>query len=280
MARRPVVLITGASSGIGAALARVFARNGHDLALVARRKDRLEKLADEIAAAGAKRRPLVIVADLARPDAVEKIGKALALRGTEPHYVVNNAGFGLAGPAASSGLRDQLAMIDVNMRALTALSLAFLPSLARHRGGILNVGSMAGFLPGPGMAVYYASKAYVRSLSDALHRELKRRGVRVTNLAPGPVPTEFGARAGIRSDTAPNLLTQSAEHVAELGYRGLMEGRALVVPGLINRLVIALVRFVPRGLLLAAIDARQSNRQSQRQPRRQLRVRPSKGRKA
>jgi len=272
MAKRPITLITGASSGIGAALARVFARNGHDLALVARRKDRLETLAHEIEASGAGRRPLVIVADLAKPDAVEKIGKALALRRAEPQYVVNNAGFGLAGPAASRDLKDQLAMIDVNMRALTALSLAFLPSLERHRGGILNVGSMAGFLPGPGMAIYYASKAYVRSLSDALHRELKRRGVRVTNLAPGPVPTEFGARAGIRSDTAPDFLTQSAEHVAELGYRGLMEGHALVVPGLINRIVIALVRFVPRGLLLAAIDARQSQRQS--------RVRPSKGRKA
>jgi len=280
MSARPVTLITGASSGIGAALARVFARNGHDLALVARRQDRLETLADEIEATGAKRRPLVIVADLAKADAVNKIRKALAVHRAEPQYVINNVGFGIAGPAAKRDLGEQLAMIDVNMRAVTALSLAFLPSLERHRGGILNVGSMAGFLPGPGMAVYYASKAYVRSLSDALHREMKKRGVRVTNLAPGPVPTEFGARAGIRSGTAPEILTQSAEHVAELGYRGLMEGRALVVPGLINRLAIALIRFVPRGLLLAAIDAKQSQRQSQRQPQRQSRAGPSKGRKA
>ena len=127
-----------------------------------------------------------------------------------------------------------------NMRALTALSLMFLPSLQRHKGGVLNVGSMAGFMPGPGMAVYYASKAFVRSLTDSLHREWKQRGIRVTNLAPGPVPTEFGRRAGVQADTAPELLTQSAEHVAELGYRGLMQGRALVVPGTLNRVAIAI----------------------------------------
>jgi len=148
------------------------------------------------------------------------------------------------------------------MRALTALSLMFVPSLERHRGGILNVGSMAGFMPGPYMAVYYASKAYVRSFTDALHRELRRRGIRVTNLAPGPVPTEFGKRAGTRSDTAPALLTQSAEHVAELGYRGLMLGKALVVPGALNRLVIALVRFVPRGLVMTAVERRQAQRKA------------------
>jgi short-subunit dehydrogenase len=255
----PITLITGASSGIGVALARVFARNGHALALVARRKARLESLADEIERSSGKR-PLVIVADLAKPDAPARIAQALAAAETEPQYVVNNAGFGLFGAAMERGRDDQLKMIDVNMRALTALSLLFTPSLERYRGGVLNVGSMAGFMPGPGMAVYYASKAYVRSFTDALHREWRRRGIRVTNLAPGPVPTEFGQRAGVRADTAPQLLTQSAERVAEAGYRALMRGRALAVPGALNRVAIALSRFAPTALLLSVIERRQAQR--------------------
>ncbi len=258
---RPVTVITGASAGIGAALARVFARHGHDLALVARREDRLNALADEIAAAGGPR-PLVIVADLQRGDAVRVIGDALAVQGVEPQFMVNNAGFGLLGTAVSLDRAEQLAMIDLNVRMLTELSLAFVDSLARHRGGILNVGSMAGFLPGPGMTVYYATKAFVLSFSEALHSELKWRGVRVTVLCPGPVPTEFAARAGISGSMAPNFLSQSPERVAEAGYRGLMQGRRTVVPGLINKLVILLVRLVPRGLLLALVGARQRRRRS------------------
>ena len=261
MATRPITLITGASSGIGTALARVFARNGHELALVARRKARLDALADEIAQ-GTGKRPLVIAADLAKPDAATKISHALIDANAEPQYVVNNAGFGVFAPAVEGDRNRQLAMIDVNMRALTALSLMFLPSLQRHKGGVLNVGSMAGFMPGPGMAVYYASKAFVRSLTDSLHREWKQRGIRVTNLAPGPVPTEFGRRAGVQADTAPELLTQSAEHVAELGYRGLMQGRALIVPGTLNRVAIALSRFLPRTLVTGVVERRQARRKA------------------
>jgi len=159
--------------------------------------------------------------------------------------------------AAALDRDEQLAMIDLNMRTLAELSLAFVGSLARHRGGILNVGSMAGFLPGPGMTVYYATKAFVVSFSEALHSELKSRGVRVTVLCPGPVATEFAARAGISGSMAPAILNQSAEQVAEAGYRGLMQGRRTVVPGLVNKLVILLIRIVPRGLLLALVDARQ-----------------------
>ena len=258
---RPVTVITGASAGIGAALAHVFARNGHELALVARREDRLRALADEIAATG-RAKPLVIVADLQLPGATLLIGDALAAQGAEPQFMVNNAGFGLVGTAASLDREEELAMIDVNMRALTELSLAFIESLARHRGGILNVGSMAGFLPGPGMAVYYATKAYVLSFSEALHSELKSRGVRVTVLCPGPVPTEFAARAGLSENMAPGVLTQSAEAVAEAGYLGLMQGRRIVIPGLANKLVTLLIRIFPRRLLLALVDARQSRRRS------------------
>ena len=266
MSLRPITLITGASSGIGRELARVFARNGHDLALVARRKERLEELAGEIEAAHG-RRPIVIVADLEKPEAPATIANALGSTGVEPQYLVNNAGFGLLVRADAGDRKAQLAMIDLNMRALTALSLAFIPTLERHQGGILNVGSMAGFLPGPGMAVYYASKAYVRSFSDALHHELKPRGIRVTNLAPGPVPTEFGERAGSKTIDTPSLLTQNAEYVAELGYRGLMEGKRLIVPGRLNRAVVELVSFVPRGLLLKVMERRQSRRLDATKPR-------------
>lgn len=261
MSLRPVTVITGASAGIGVALARIFARHGHALALVARREDRLRALADEIAATGAIR-PIVIVADLEKPGAAKIIGDALAAQGAEPQYVVNNAGFGLVGLAETRDRHEQLAMIDVNVRALTELSLAFVDSLARHRGGLLNVGSMAGFLPGPGMAVYYATKAYVLSFGEALHSELKSRGVRVTTLCPGPVPTEFAARAGVTRGLAPGLLTQSAEEVAEQGYRGLMRGRCLVIPGLINKVITLAIRLLPRRHLLAAVDRRQSQRRA------------------
>jgi len=256
---RPITVITGASSGIGEALARVFARNGHALALVARRADRLNALADEIARAGGPR-PLVIVDDLTQAGAASRIGEALSQRGAEPQYVVNNAGFGLIGRATERDRAEQLEMIDLNVRVLTELSLAFVDSLARHRGGILNVGSMAGFLPGPGMAVYYAGKAFVLSFSEALHSELKPRGVRVTVLCPGPVPTEFGARAGAKGGMAPAFMTQSAQAVAEEGYRGLMAGRRVVVPGTANKLMAWLIRLIPRRLLLAAIDRRQARR--------------------
>jgi uncharacterized protein len=262
---RPVTLITGASAGIGVALARVFARHGHALALVARREDRLHALADEIAAVGAPR-PIVIADDLTQSGPAKRIGDALTAQGAEPQYVVNNAGAGVVGLASVRDREEQLRMIDLNMRALTELSLAFVPSLARHRGGILNVGSMASFLPGPGSAVYYATKAYVLSFSEALHSELKSRGVRVTVLCPGPVQTEFAALAGVKKHRRPgalaSILTQTAEQVAEVGYRGLMRGQRTVVPGLANNLVTLAIRLAPRRFVLRTVDARQRRRRS------------------
>jgi uncharacterized protein len=251
----PVVLITGASSGIGAALAKVFAAHGHELALVARRQDRLEALAGGIAATG-RPRPTVLTADLERRDAASIIAAELSSRGLEPAVVVNNAGFGLTGAAAGLSRDQQLAMVDVNVRALTELSLMFVDSLARHRGGILNVASLAAFLPGPGMAVYYASKAYVLSFSEALHRELADRGVRVTALCPGPVPTEFQARAGLSLDPAARVLELSAERVAQIGYEAFMAGKRVAVAGTGNRVAASLMRFVPHALLLRLVDQR------------------------
>jgi len=254
--KRPVTLITGASAGIGAALAHEFAAHGHELVLVARREQTLDALADAIAGKGAAR-PTVLPADLRRDDAAQAIAAGLERRGVEPDVVVNNAGFGLVGMADTLDRAEQLAMIDVNARVLTELSLAFIASLERRRGGILNVASIAAFMPGPGMAVYYASKAYVLSFSEALHRELKPKGVRVTALCPGPVPTEFQARAGMRDDALPGFLTRSAEQVASDGYRGLMHGRRVVIPGAANRAVTMALRLAPRGLLLDLIARQQ-----------------------
>jgi short-subunit dehydrogenase len=256
----PVAVVTGASAGIGLELARVFAKNGHAVAMVARRERQLVKLAGEISASGAPK-PLVLPIDLAQPHAVAWIANALAAHEMQPEYIVNNAGFGLAGTATELDHAEQLAMIDLNVRTLTELSLAFIQSLQCRHGGILNVASVAGFFPGPRSAVYYASKAYVLSLSEALHAELMPLGVRVTCLCPGPVATEFQARAGIAKGKVGWPLAVSATKVATAGYRGLMAGQRLVVPGWGNKLVASLVpRLVPRRVLLRQLDLRQSRR--------------------
>src|SRR3984885_16077035 len=255
---KPVTLITGASAGIGGELARVFARNGHELVLVARREDRLLRPRGESAPAG-RPRPVVLPIDLEQRDAVARIAAELSSRGLEPAIVVNNAGFGLAGAAAELSHAEQIGMIDLNIRALTELSLNFVDSLARHRGGILNVASVAAFLPGPGMAVYYASKAYVLSFSEALHGELKRRGVRVTALCPGPVPTEFQARSGMRVDRSQQLLTLTADRVAQIGYDGFMRGKRVVVAGLANKIAVVLLRLTPHALVLPMIERHMRN---------------------
>ncbi len=246
-----VTLITGASAGIGSELARVFASNGHRVALVARRAERLAALASEIKASGGAA-PMVIACDL---DAA-----ALAAEGVEVEFVVNNAGFGLFGNAVELDRAEQLGIIAVNIRATTDLSLRFSDQLIRHRGGILNVGSIAGFLPGPGMAVYYASKAYVLSLSEALRGELAPRGVRVTVLCPGPVPSEFQARAGFKPGFDSAILNVSPLEVAKAGYRGLMANKRAVLPGLGIKLVPPLLRLFPRGFILWAVGQFQLGR--------------------
>lgn len=255
---QPVCLITGASAGIGAALAREFAAHGHALVLTARREAELEALADEIAAAG-HARPQVMTADLGATDGPARLAEAMRAAGLEPSIVVNNAGFGLLGEAAKLDRARQLAMIDLNVRALTELSLRWLESIKKHRGGLLNVASIAGFLPGPGMAVYHASKAYVVSFSEALHEELKADGVRVCALCPGPVATEFFARAGLPHGYFPSYLNRSAERVARQGYAGFMAGHRVVVPGTPNRILTLLPRLLPRALM-RTMTARRWNR--------------------
>ena len=248
-------LITGASAGIGAALAREFAKAGHALVLTARREAELNALAAEIAATG-HARPVVIACDLATPAGIAGLADGLAARNLDPAFVVNNAGFGLMGDAAELDPARQLAMIDLNVRALTDLSLRWLEPIKHQRGGILNVSSIAGFLPGPGMAVYHATKAYVLSFTEALHAELAPFGVRVCALCPGPVETEFFAQAGIPGDYFPSSFTRSAERVAHEGYEGFMAGHRVVVPGKPNRIMTLLPRLLPRSLMLALAENR------------------------
>ena len=254
-----VALITGASSGIGTELARIFAANDHRVALVARRADRLRALADEIVAGGGGV-PIVIPCDLNEPDAGDKIAAALNDAGVEVEFLVNNAGYGLFGKAIEMSRADQIGIVNVNIRALTDLSLRFADSLVRHQGGILNLGSIAGFLPGPGMAVYYASKAFVLSFSEALHNELGPRGVRVSVLCPGPVPSEFQYRAGFEPGFDSAVLNVTPAKVALLGYRGLMAGKRIVLPGIGIKIIPFLLRLFPRAFILAAVGKFQTRR--------------------
>ena len=177
----------------------------------------------------------------------------LAAAGLEVEYVVNNAGFGLFGRAVQRDRSDQLDMIAVNIRALTDLSLRFSEQMIRHRGGLLNVGSIAGFLPGPGMAVYYATKAYVLSFTEAMRAELAPHGVRVTVLCPGPVPSEFQARAGFRPGFDSAVLKVLPAAVAQQAYRGLMANKRAVMPGIGIKIVPFLLRFFPRSFILGAV---------------------------
>jgi short-subunit dehydrogenase len=240
-----VTLITGASAGIGTELARVFASHGHRVALVARRADRLEALASEIKTAGGAA-PIVIPCDLAQPDCGDRIAEALTASGVEVEYIVNNAGFGVFGRAIQRDRSNQLEIIAVNVRALTDLSLRFSDHLIRNRGGLLNVGSIAGFLPGPGMAVYYASKAYVLSFTEAMRAEL-------AVLCPGPVPSEFQARAGFRPGFDSAILNVSPAAVAQQAYSGLMANKRAVLPGLGIKIVPFLLRLFPRSFILGAV---------------------------
>jgi len=250
-----VTLITGASAGIGEALAREFAAHGHQTVLVARRLAQLQEVADRIAAAGAPR-PIVVDIDLGQAHGTDELARALAVHGVEPAIVINNAGFGLRGPAARLDRAEQLAMIDLNVRALADLSLRFVDSLARHRGGIINMASVSSFFPGPEMAVYFAGKAFVLSFSEALSEELKPMGIRVMAVCPGPVPTEFQAHAGI-DEELPRLLTRSADRVARETYEGFMRGKRVVVPGFANKVATVLPRFLPRWLVLRMVHTYQ-----------------------
>jgi short-subunit dehydrogenase len=243
-------LITGASSGIGMELARCFAADKSNLILIARNTDALERLAAELRE-GCSIGVHVITADLSHPESPQRIFDEVKGRGMRVDVLVNNAGFGLHGSFAELPLQRQLEIIQVNITALVALTGLILPGLIeRHRGGILNVGSVAGFLPGPNMAVYYASKAFVLSFSEALQTELRDTGVCVSNLCPGPTETNFSkvARGYRRRQTQAGKM--SAAQVARVGYEDFRKGQCLSVPGLANKI---LAGIVPRILTRATL---------------------------
>jgi uncharacterized protein len=242
------VLITGATSGIGRELARLFAADGARLVLVARATDRLAELAAELAATyGTRAR--VVSADLSRPGGPAEIVRALAEHHVEVDVLVNNAGFGALGPVAGVGVDRQLEMVEVNVAALTRLTALLLPGmLERRRGAVLNVASTAAFQAGPKQAVYFATKAYVLSFTEALAQEVRGSGVRVCCLAPGPTDTAGAARAGMAGTRLFRWGVMDAGSVARAGHRGLRRGRTLVVPGLRNRMVVFSVRLLPRVL--------------------------------
>ena len=250
---RPVVVVTGASSGIGAEMARVVAREGRGLVLVARSAAPLEALASEIAAAGGEAHAVPL--DLTHPAAVAALGTALAERGLTCEVLVNNAGYGLVGPVAGLDPKGLLGILDLNLRAAAALALAALPPmLARRGGGVLNVASVAGFLPGPGMAFYYASKAGLRSLSEALWAEAVGTGVTVSCLCPGPVRTPFLDRAGARQVRLFRMLPKAdPRRVAERGWRGFRRGRRIILPDAGALLTAWGAPLVPRALLLPVV---------------------------
>lgn len=246
--RRATALVTGASEGIGEALARGLAAHGEDLVLVARRADRLERLAAELARAhGIRARALPC--DLADPAAPGALVRALEAEAIEVDVLVNDAGFGLHGPFAEGDLAAELRMIQVNVTALTELTRRVLPGMLARRGGrVLNVASTAAFAPGPFMAVYYATKAYVLSLSEALAEELAGTGVSVTALCPGPTRTGFAAAAGVDGLKLlrQRRLVMDPEQVARRGLEGMWRGARLVVPGVLNRLLVGSARLAPR----------------------------------
>lgn len=262
-ARRKIALITGASEGLGWEFAKLFAERGHDLALTARRQDRLDALADEIASAG-RTRPLVLAADLAQPGAPAELAAWLSAEGATVEHLVNNAGYGLNGAFEALSLESQLDCIDLNVRSLTALSHICVPDLRATRGGLLNVASIAAFAPGPGMAVYYATKAFVLSLTEALAEELRPHGVRVSALCPGPVATGFQRRAGLNDSLGSPPGVADARATVLAGYDGLMAGRRVVVPGFVNRGLAASLAWIPHRFLLPSLAARQNARSGAR----------------
>ena len=245
-APRRNALITGASAGIGLELARVFARNGFDLLLVARRGDALEAVAGRLEGEHGISAS-TFVADLALPDAPQRLFDHCAQERFPVDVLVNNAGLGLGGEFGEADVARQLNMINVNVSALTHLTGLFLPQMMLRRSGrILNVASTAAFQPGPLMAVYYATKAYVLSFSEALAEELRDTGVTVTALCPGPTRTEFAAVAEIEMSRLFAAGSASAADVAEYGYHATMKGKRVAIPGMVNKLVAQANRIAPR----------------------------------
>ena len=256
---QPAVVVTGASSGLGVEFAKLATAEVTKVVLIARSGPELEEVAASLDPSGQS--TVILGLDLSAPDAGELIARELEALGLYCHILINNAGFGLYGDAVELDREHQLGIIDVNVRSATDLMLRFLPAMvARGSGAVLNVGSIAGFAPGPRMAAYFASKAYLISISQALTREIRGTGVTVTCLCPGPLRTPFLARAG--ADRVPlfkAIRKLGTEDVARAGWKAMKAGRALCVPGVGTKVVVLLTRIMPRALTLALVGHLQRN---------------------
>jgi short-subunit dehydrogenase len=241
---RPVALITGASAGLGVEFARQLSKRGHRLVLAARRKDRLDELAKELGNARA------VAIDLSKKDSAAMLMADIEANGETVDLLVNNAGFGLIGRFAELDATREREMIDLNVGALTDLCRAVAPAMIeRKSGAILNVASTAAFQPGPKMAVYFATKAFVLSLSEAIHEELRPHGIKVSCLCPGPTRTEFGEVAGFGGNGLFDRVAMEADQVVEVGLKGLEANDAVVIAGWMNKVTAASTRFAPRSVV-------------------------------
>jgi uncharacterized protein len=252
--KQPAIVVTGASSGIGRELAYVAARERCLMVLVALNRPALDELAVEIGRFGVRAHALAL--DLADREAGRYIDDALSAIGAYCDVLVNCAGFGVFGPAAPGERHEQLQLLDVNVRALTELSLRFLPGMIeRGSGGVLNVGSISGYMPGPNMATYFASKAYVASFTAALAAEVRGSGVTVTCLCPGIVRTAFFDRLGVRTRLFKLAPRGNAPAIAAIGWRGFRAGKRLVIPRLIDRIMVGVAILMPKTILLRLVAA-------------------------
>jgi short-subunit dehydrogenase len=250
---RRTALVTGASGGIGKAIAEEFARDGVDLVITARSLNTLQALSTE----WSKKYAVQVTAhaiDLAQPGAAKTLADRLISQGIVIDYLVNNAGSGVYGLFQDSRLEDELAMMAVNMTSLTALTKLFLPQILERKGRIMNVASTAAFQPGPYMAVYYATKAYVLSFTEALASELTGTGVTVTALCPGPTRSGFQDKAAMNKSALVKCKRMApADEVGRAGYRAMMAAKRVFVPGLINKLLVHTVRLTPRKTVVAIV---------------------------
>jgi short-subunit dehydrogenase len=251
----PAIVVTGAASGIGRELACMAAREGSFLLLVDRTCQSLADLVEELAKSGVP--AVALCLDLLDSHVAERVENALSERGLYCDVLVNSAGFGVFGPAAKASASDQLGLLDVNIRALTELTLRFLPGMiARGQGGVLNVGSITGYVPGPNMAVYYASKAYVNSFSAALASEVAGTGVIVTCLAPGVVRTPFFERCSVGQTRIMKFMPRSsAAGTAASGWRGFKAGKRLIIPRAVDRMAVLFFRLLPASIMMRFIRA-------------------------
>jgi len=242
-------LITGGSVGIGAALAEVFAAHGHDLILVSRTRDKLEARGQDLRRTSGVD-VVCLPEDLTDPQGARRLHQAVVDRGLDVHYLVNNAGVGLYGRFATTDLDAELKMIQLNATSVVDLTKRFLPAMLERRSGrILNIASTAAFVPGPWMSIYYATKAFVLSFSQAIDYELKPHGITVTTLCPGPTESEFKVRANSQRSRLFDAFVMDAPRVARVGYDAMMKGKAVAIPGLRNKLIPVAARLAPRPLI-------------------------------